>query len=129
MTSGQAALLRKAKRNLKAAQVLMEKRYYDIAVSRAYYAMFYAAQALLLGDGLSFSKHSAVGAAFGQHFAKTGHVPSELHRYLLDGAESRNEADYDDEGIPTREDAEDQIAHAAEFLRVAEQSVGKPGPP
>ena len=35
MTSGQAALLRKAKRNLKAAQVLMEKRYYDIAVSRA----------------------------------------------------------------------------------------------
>jgi uncharacterized protein (UPF0332 family) len=129
MTPGQAALLRKAQRNLKAAEVLVEKRYYDIAVSRAYYAMFYAAQAFLLGDGLSFSKHSGVSAAFGQHFAKTGRVPTELHGYLLDGAESRNEADYDDEEIPTREDAEDQIARATEFLRVAEQIIGTPGPP
>jgi len=126
MMPGQAALLRKALRNLEAARALVDKRYYDIAVSRAYYAMFYATQAFLLGDGLSFSKHSAVSAAFGQHFAKTGRVPRKLHGYLLDGAESRNEADYDDEAIPTREDAEEQIARAAEFLRVAEQVIGKP---
>ena len=35
------------------------------AASRAYYAMFYAAEALLQSRGLAFSKHSAVHAAFG----------------------------------------------------------------
>ncbi len=34
--------------------------------------MLYAAQALLLGEGLSFSKHSAVIAAIGKRFVKTG---------------------------------------------------------
>ena len=125
MMPGQAALLRKAHKNLEAAQALLDKRFYDIAVSRAYYAMFYVAQAFLLGDGLSFSKHSAVIAAFGQRFAKTGRVPQELHAYLLDGAESRNEADYDMEALPTLEDAEDQITHAARFLEVAEQVMGE----
>jgi uncharacterized protein (UPF0332 family) len=46
------------------------------AASRAYYAMFSAARALLLSQGLDFSSHSAVIAAFGQHFAKSGRVPS-----------------------------------------------------
>jgi uncharacterized protein (UPF0332 family) len=44
--------------------------------------MFYVAQAFLLGDGLAFSKHSAVISAFGQHFTKTGRAPADFHRYL-----------------------------------------------
>ena len=42
---------------------------YDIAVSRAYYAMFYCAEALLDADGLAFSSHAAVVSGFGLHFA------------------------------------------------------------
>ena len=34
------------------------KEYYGIAVARAYYAMFYVAQAFLLGDHSAFSKRS-----------------------------------------------------------------------
>ena len=64
-------------------------------MSRAYYAMFYAAEALLLSEGLSFSKHSAVIAAFGQHCAKTGRVPEKFHRYPIEGEGSRNVGDYD----------------------------------
>lgn len=72
MIPEQAALLRKAQDSLRAARLLADQQLYDFAVSRAYYAMFYVAQAFLLGEGLSFSKHSAVIAAFGQQFAKTG---------------------------------------------------------
>lgn len=62
---------------------------YDFSASRSYYAMFYATQALLLSRELSFSKHSAVIAAFGREFAKQGTVPIELHRYLIEAQEDR----------------------------------------
>jgi hypothetical protein len=57
--------------------------------------MFYAAEAMLLGEGLKYSKHSAVIAAFGQRFAKTNRVSSHLHRYLITGQDSRLLSDYD----------------------------------
>ena len=95
MTPEQAALLKKAKDSLEASRLLVERGFYDFAVSRAYYSMFYIAEAFLLGEGLSFSKHSGVIAAFGQHFVKTGKVPQEFHRFLIEGEDSRNIGDYD----------------------------------
>jgi uncharacterized protein (UPF0332 family) len=47
MTSGIEALFTKARESLAAAQVLIKDGYYDFAASRAYYAMFYVASALL----------------------------------------------------------------------------------
>ncbi|MBI3401803.1 MAG: HEPN domain-containing protein [Acidobacteria bacterium] len=44
----------------------------DFALARAYYAMFYAAEALLLDRGLRFRKHGAIHAAFGEQFIKKG---------------------------------------------------------
>jgi uncharacterized protein (UPF0332 family) len=43
-------------------------------VNRAYYAIFYAANAMLATKGLERSKHSGVIATFRQHFVKTGMV-------------------------------------------------------
>jgi len=42
------------------------------AVSRAYYAMFYATTALLGSRGLWRSKHQGLIAAFGEQFVKPG---------------------------------------------------------
>jgi len=56
----------------------------DYAASRAYYAMFYIAEAFLDGEGMSFSSHAAVIGAFGREFARTGRVPAEFHRFLID---------------------------------------------
>jgi uncharacterized protein (UPF0332 family) len=66
VTSDQELLLKKAHDSLSAARVLEREAMYDFSASRSYYAMFYAAQALLLAKMLSFSKHSAVIAAFGR---------------------------------------------------------------
>jgi predicted nucleotidyltransferase len=57
MTSEQSALLQKASDSLKAAKLLANQEFYDFAVSRAYYTMFYVTSAFLLGEGLTFSKH------------------------------------------------------------------------
>ncbi len=51
MTPDQEELLLKAQQSLAAAQLLLSNSYTDFAASRAYYA----AEALLEGDDLSFS--------------------------------------------------------------------------
>ncbi len=120
MTSEQVALLTKARRSLAAAKKLKDYGDYDFAVSRAYYAMFYVARALLFGKGLSFSSHAAVNAAFGQHFAKTGFIDPRFHRYLIDAEETRIEGDYMAHVRLGEAEAAEEIAHAEEFLAAAE---------
>jgi uncharacterized protein (UPF0332 family) len=69
MTSGIGALFTKARESLAAAKVLVKGGYYDFAASRAYYAMFYVASALLADLKLSYSSHSAMISALGREFA------------------------------------------------------------
>lgn len=124
MTLEQEALLRKAKDSLRGARVLANQKLYDFAVSRAYYTMFYVAQAFLLGEGLAFSKHSAVISSFGQRFAKTARVPAEFHRYLIEGADSRNTGDYDIGPGLSKAEATKQIKRAKQFLDLAMREIG-----
>ena len=77
-------LLSKAEQSLKAARHLMEDAFEDFAAARAYYAMFYSLEALFLSREQSFSKHSAIIAAFGKNFVKTGIFNEKFHKYVLD---------------------------------------------
>lgn len=86
--------------------------------------MFYVAQAFLEGDEMAFSKHSAVIAAFGQYFANVGRVPKAFHGILIRAEKLRITSDYDHRKTVTAEQAEEQIAHAEEFLEVAERVIG-----
>lgn len=117
----QRALLARAEESLGAASLLLEKGYYGFAVSRAYYAMFYVAQAFLHSEDLTFSSHSAVIAAFGKHFIRTGELPRELHRYLIDAQDDRLTSDYDIEPAITPSDAEKRIAQAETFINYGKQ--------
>ena len=120
MTAEQAALLQKARDSLRAAKLLEADELHDFAVSRAYYAMFYVAEAFLLGDALSFSKHSAVMAAFGERFAKSDPLSAEFHRYLLEAQQSRNVGDYDIGPGLSETQATEQIGRAEKFIQFAE---------
>jgi len=62
LTPEQQALVQKARDSLKAARLLHANGQHGFAASRAYYTMFYLAEALLLREGLAFSKHGAVHA-------------------------------------------------------------------
>jgi uncharacterized protein (UPF0332 family) len=117
------ALLTKAGESLRASELLSREAFPDFAASRAYYAMFYAAQALLLEQGQSFSKHSAVIAAFGKEFAKAGRLDAKYHRYLIDAQDYRNLGDYGIGPRLTDDQAKDVIKWAGEFLKAAEQEL------
>ncbi len=120
MTEEQKELLQTAEKSLDAARLLQSAGFYGFAASRAYYAMFYAAQALLEGEGLSFSKHSGAIAAFAERFARTGKLPVEFHRYLLDAMKLRHQGDYFSSEAVTADQAEEQLLRAEKFLRAAE---------
>ena len=121
--------MQKARDSLRDAKLLAENGLYDFAASRAYYTMFYLAEAFLLGRELSFSKHAAVIATFGQQFANPGIVPVTFHRYLIDGQDQRTVGDYGIGPGLTEAQAAEQIAHAEEFLTRAERALATPDDP
>lgn len=124
MSPEQAALIKKAQESLRAAKLLAKDELYDFAASRAYYAMFYVAEAFLLEEKVAFSKHSAVISAFGRRFTKTGRVPDPFHRYLIEGQQSRNIGDYDTGPGLSRNEAALQIARANRFIQFAKRTLG-----
>ena len=124
MTSAQLNLLLKADQSLSAARLMLDGGYPEYAASRAYYTMFYIAEAFLDGEGLSFSKHSAVISAFGREFARTGRVPVKFHQFLIRSQELRNAGDYGEINAVTANQAADSIAQAEEFLELAQNAIG-----
>lgn len=76
------AYLERAEQSILAANELFSRGFYDFAASRAYYAAFYAATAILLNERLEFSKHSGVIAAIHQRFVKTGKLSREHGKNL-----------------------------------------------
>jgi uncharacterized protein (UPF0332 family) len=109
------ALLVKAQRYLRSAELLLQDGDYGSSVSRSYYAMFYCAQAALLTKGLTFSSHKGVIAAFGEQFVKTGVFPRELGRELNKAFEKRQLGDYESASAVSDEDASEVLAHSKEF--------------
>jgi uncharacterized protein (UPF0332 family) len=124
MTNEQRELLLKAQQSLEAAKLLLTNSYPDYATSRAYYSMFYIAEAFLEGEALSFSKHSAVIAAFGREFAKPQRVPPDFHRFLIEAQELRTAGDYGQLNAITTDQAIEQINRAEQFLALAVQKIG-----
>ena len=120
MSTEAEKLVAKAEASLRAAKLLALAGMAEFAGSRAYYSMLYLAEALLLTKGLRFSSHSAVNAAFGQHFAKNRELPPRFHRYLIDSFGLRQAGDYSTTAI-TAGAAQEVIGWAEEFLTAAKK--------
>lgn len=80
--------------SLQVAQELARQQHFDIAASRAYYAAFYAAVALLLSRQQSFGKHSGVVSAIHRDYVKTGLLSLDSGRALQKLFELRGIGDY-----------------------------------
>lgn len=108
--------LEKAEASLGVARNLFDDEYYADACSKAYYVMYYSAQALLRNSDINVTKHSAVVAKFGERFAKTGKIDPKYHRYFIDAKKKREVADYDVFSIIDRNIAKEMIKWAEDFL-------------
>ena len=89
--------------------------YYGSAINRAYYAVFCAASALLVTQGLA-RKHSAVIASFRQHFIKPGLLEVEYSRIYERPMDDRRASDYDLGAVVERDRALADVEDARRFL-------------
>ena len=119
-------LLEKAVRTLKAAELLLSMRDAENAAGRAYYTMFYVAKSLLYEKGFAdFKKHSAVHAAYGEHFSKTRILDPKFHRILIETFDARLKSDYDTDPEIKTSDVEEMLEQAREFLEAARQYLSR----
>jgi uncharacterized protein (UPF0332 family) len=108
--------LQRARRYLDTAALVLNDGDFESAVSRAYYAMFYVARALLEQKDITPKTHSGLRNQFGLHFVKTGDLPERFAAMLNNAEDLRNLAEYAEERIITREDAEITLREAREFV-------------
>jgi len=89
------ASLRRADKALRAAKRLLEDGEPEDAVSRAYYAMFHAARAVLFQKGVIAKTHRGVHTMFGLHIVKAGLLSKEFGDMLSDAFDMRQTGDYE----------------------------------
>lgn len=111
-----ALYIENADEALSVARLNLDNDFHAAAINRAYYAIFYAANALLATRKLARSKHSGVLSAFRQHFIKTGLLPAELSEIYGQVMDDRNEGDYEIITAASKEDAETDILQARQFV-------------
>lgn len=120
MKSEQRHRLLNARDNIKAAQLLAHSHFHDIAVSRAYYAMFYVAEALLLEQLAAIpTQHEAVNTLFLETFSEQSPLFQPYGSYLSDGLEARLRADYAHSEKATLAKAKQHINRAKAFFDLA----------
>ncbi len=109
-----------------AAKVMIDNGIIRFSAAQSYYTIFYLAQAMLLTKGLTFSKHSAVVAAYGKEFAKPGLLDPKFHRYIIDAQERRQVGHYGDEHEEvTEEQALESFQWAGEFMEAVKAYLSK----
>ncbi len=118
------ANLERAEQSVHAAKELAGKGYYDFAGSRAYYAAFYAATALLLTEGIGFSKHSGVISSIHKRFVRTEKLSKEQGKNLNWLFELRSIGDYGGIVHVSEEQAEKAICFAENFLKGVNRLIG-----
>ena len=111
-----SALIKKPKRYLRSAEILLKDGDFESCASRTYYAMFYAAEASLLTKNLSFSSHKAVISHCGEHFVKTGIFPRDMGRELNRAFEKRQIGDYEYTFVILQGEAEQMLVRGREFV-------------
>lgn len=120
MKSEQKQRLSSSKENIKAAQLLAHSHFYDIAISRAYYAMLYVAEALLLEQTTVIpTQNSMVNSLFAEQFSDKSPLFQPYGIYLNDGLKARLRADYAHTEKATLAEAKHHINRAKAFLDLA----------
>jgi len=79
--------------------------------------MFHAASAVLLAEGITVDSHSALKTMFGLRLIKTEKIDQKYGRWLNRLKDERENGDYDIFTSFDREDAENSITEAEEFIQ------------
>jgi len=83
-----------ARTTLEAAVLLGENGFWNSAVNRLYYALFYSVNALLVTYKIETKSHTATKGKFSQHFVKTGKFEKKYGKLFSELFDWRQKGDY-----------------------------------
>ncbi|MCF8233179.1 MAG: HEPN domain-containing protein [Bacteroidales bacterium] len=78
-----------------AAKLLAENEYWNSAMNRLYYAVFYSVNALLILNEIDTKSHSTTKSMFSSHFVKTGIIDKKFGKLFSKLHDWRQKGDYD----------------------------------
>ncbi|HBE41936.1 MAG TPA: hypothetical protein DDW27_12160 [Bacteroidales bacterium] len=78
-----------------AAKVLAQNGFWNSAINRLYYAIFYAVNALLVLNEIDSQTHSGMRNQFSKYFIKTGKLDKKYGKLLVQLYDWRQQGDYD----------------------------------
>lgn len=111
-----AKLLERAAEALIVTKILFDNGHFGDSMSKAYYAMFYSASALLIQNNLVRHKHSAIISAIGQYFVKSGRLEARFHQMMIAAFEDREVVDYNVAWNASSDEADKRYLSACEFV-------------
>lgn len=117
--------LNMAEEKLRSAKILLDAGQYKDSIGRSYYAVFSALRAVLARDKVDFSKHAGVISYFQREYLKTELFDKKYSRYISSAFQIRNNCDYDDFFIVSKEEAVEQYEHACELYEVVKEFLKK----
>ncbi len=120
-------IIKKANRSIKAAKQMADDGDFDFALSRLYYAVFYAMEAVLLTKNLSSSKHSGVIRQFNRIFVKEGIFPKTLSKTISRLFRERQVGDYGFYIDISDDEMNESVKLAENFLEKIEEYLKKEG--
>jgi uncharacterized protein (UPF0332 family) len=122
-----AAELARAAETLRAAAVLVDASLLHDAESRLYYALYHAAVALLLTEGIEPRTHAGTANLLGLHFVKTGRMAPDDGRLFARIQKYRLEADYGRDFVLTEDALREDLAACTAFVERAHSLVAAAG--
>jgi hypothetical protein len=117
------ASLERAEKALKSAKLLEENGELEDAASRAYYAMFHAARALLFSKGVSARTHRGTISLFGEKIVKQGILNEEFADMLRKAFDLRQKSDYELYSELDAELVKETIKNAEKFIQKVKRLV------
>ncbi|MCI5901403.1 MAG: HEPN domain-containing protein [Blautia sp.] len=106
-----------AEESLKASKNCFDNGFYKDSINRSYYSAFYAIKAVLALGTIDFKRHKDVIAYFNKEYIATEIFPRTLGRKIGILKQIREESDYDDFYIASRDEALEQIETAEIVLQ------------
>ncbi len=103
---------------LKTSQISIEDGDYDFGVSRAYYALFFVARAILFTKDVKPRTHSGTISAFGEFFIKNNTFPKRFGRSFNEAFELRLLGDYEFTKQISKDQALEIYKNAEEFVEI-----------
>ncbi|MBI3967050.1 MAG: HEPN domain-containing protein [Chloroflexi bacterium] len=118
--------LERAREALVEAEQTAAIGHWNSAVSRLYYACFYAVSAVLADGGVDLSKHTAVRAYFNRELVRPGALPADLGALYNTLFDRHNDADYQDFVRFAEADVRPWLSDTRRFLTAVESLLTPP---